>query len=228
MTKKDSFPLPNADECLEQLANQKFFTQLDFAAGYWQLPVAKELTAFRVAGGHYQFKRLPIGLCNAPATFQRLVNALFGGLRGLHLQAFLDDLCIASESWGKHVELLEQIFKIIVKAGLKLKAEKCIFGAREVTFLGHKITQNGLKPDPEKVRAITEMPRPTDVSGERRVLGAFGYYSKFIINFAQLTGPLVKLTRKEQPFAWGPDQESAFASLKEELAKQITLTHIRA
>ena len=114
MTKKDSFPLPNADECLEQLANQKYFTQLDFAYGYWQLTVAKEsreYTAFRVAGGHYQFKRLPFGLCNAPATFQRLINALFGGLRGIHLQAFLDDLCIASESWNEHVIFLEQVFQ---------------------------------------------------------------------------------------------------------------------
>jgi len=114
VTKRDSFPLPNAEECLEHLAGNRYFSSLDFASVYWQLPVAREsreLTAFRVDGQVYQFRRMPFGLTNAPATFQRLVTALFAGMRGLRLQFFLDDICVASETWEDHLELLATVFK---------------------------------------------------------------------------------------------------------------------
>lgn len=115
VTRKDSYPLPNLDECLENLAGSKYFSQIDFASGYWQIPVEKksrELTAFRVGGELYEFNRLPFGLTNAPATFQRLMNALFAGLKGLQLQIFLDDVCLESSNWSEHLVLLDQVFKI--------------------------------------------------------------------------------------------------------------------
>lgn len=122
VTRKDSYPLPNLDECLENLAGNQYFSQIDFASGYWQVPVEKSsqaLTAFRVGGELYEFKRLPFGLTNAPATFQRLMNALFAGLKGIQLQIFLDDVCLASPSWEEHLVLLDQVLKIVIKANLK-------------------------------------------------------------------------------------------------------------
>ena len=130
-TKKDSHPLPDMEDCLQQLSDRKFFSQVDFASGYSQPSVAKqsrELTAFRVGGELYEFKRLRFGLTNAPATFQRLINALFAGLKGLNLQVFLDDVCLASSKWGEHLHLLKEVFKVIIRANLRLK------GSNEGTF----------------------------------------------------------------------------------------------
>lgn len=229
LTKKDSYPLPNIEECLEQLSSNMYFSQMDFASGYWQLPMAeesKELTAFRAAGEVYQFKRLPFGLTNAPATFQRLINALFAGMKGMSPQVFLDDICLATKTWPEHLTLLDRVFKVIIKAGLKLKGSKCLFGSERITFLGHEISKEGLKPDGNKVKAIKELPSPIDVSGVRRVVGAFGYYRKFIPKFAEWTEPLVALTRKNRRFDWAKEQQDAFDKLKEELANCVTLTHL--
>lgn len=231
VTKKDSYPLPNIEECLEMMCGNKYFSQIDFASGYWQLPVAEqsqELTAFRVGGEIYHFKRLPFGLTNAPATFQRLMNALFAGLKGISLQVFLDDVCLATSTWSEHIELLEKVLQIIIKANLRLKGSKCSFGTKAVKFLGHQISELGLKPDPCKVEAIKNLPVPQDVSAVRRILGAFGYYRKFIPKYAEISEPLVKLTRKRVPFNWGTEEDSAFNAIKEELASCITLTNLNA
>lgn len=222
VTRKDSYPLPNLDECLENLAGNQYFSQIDFASGYWQVPVEKSsqaLTAFRVGGELYEFKRLPFGLTNAPATFQRLMNALFAGLKGIQLQIFLDDVCLASPSWEEHLVLLDQVLKIVIKANLKLKPSKCSFGTKYVKFLGHEISQQGIKPDHDKVRAILELPPPIDVSGVRRILGCFGFYQKFIPNFAQTVEPMVKLTRKKTKFQWGEKEHRAFEEIKNKLTR---------
>lgn len=152
---------------MEQLAGKRYFSQMDFASGHWQLPMernSQELTAFRVGGELYEFKRLPFGLTNLPATFQRLINAEFAGLKGLNLQVFLDDICLATSKWDEHLELLDKVFKIVIKANLRLKGSKCTFGTEDVKFLGHQISKEGLKPDQDKVKAIQKLPLPFDVS----------------------------------------------------------------
>lgn len=114
---------------------------------------------------------MPFGLNTAPAKFQRLANALFSGLKGLELQAFVDDLCLASNSWQEHLALLEKVFKIVIESNLKLKCSKCVFGARRITFLGHIISEKGVEQDPDKTKAIEEMPKPKDINGVRCILG---------------------------------------------------------
>lgn len=153
-----------------------------------------------MGGELYQFKRLPFGLTNVPGTSHRLINALFRGMKGINLQVFLDDICLATDTWPEHPALLEKVFKLIIQANLKLKGSKCLFGTNKITFLGHQISRDGLRPDAEKVRAIKELPAPTDASGVRRILGAFGYYRKFIPKYAEISEPLVKLTRKKTNF----------------------------
>lgn len=138
LTKKNSFPLPNIEECLETLACEAYFSKLDFASGYWQVPMAKnsrEMTAFRTPNGLYQFKVMPFGLTNAPASFQKMINLLFTGLKGLSLQVYLDDVCVATSTWEEHLAILDEVFYVVRRANLKLKGEKCVFGTHEIIFL---------------------------------------------------------------------------------------------
>lgn len=228
MTKKNVYPLPNIDETLDSLAGNKYYSQLDFASGYWQIPMsenAKEKTAFKTEDGLFEFERMPFGLTNAPASFQKLMNSLFTGLRGVHVQIYLDDVCIATTTWEEHLTLLKEVLSIVIKANLKLQSSKCVFGANEITFLGHKVSAAGIKKDPEKVQAITKMPRPADEKGVRRVIGMFSYYRKFIPNFATIAEPLTRLLRKNENFVWNDDQEYAWKSLIEAMEKTIVLAH---
>lgn len=228
MTKKLVYPLPNIEECLESLSGKKYFSQLDFASGFWQIPMAnnsKELTAFRTEDGLFQFTRMPFGLTNAPASFQRTMNAMLSGLKGLNLQVFIDDVCLASHNWQEHLDLLEKVFKLVIKSNLKLQGAKWTFGAASVTFLGHKITENGIQQEPEKLKALTQLPPPEDCKGVKRVLGMFFYYRKFVPNFAMIAEPLTDLTRKGKIFKWQTEQQRAYESIIDALKKNATLSH---
>ena len=228
VTKKMVYPLPNIEDCLESLAGKAYFSQLDFTSGFWQIPMAaksRELTAFRTEDGLFHFKRMPFGLTNAPASFQRMVNALLSGLKGFNLQVFIDDVCIATDSWEEHLILLEKIFQLVIKANLKLKATKCIFGAKQVTFLGHEISANGIKQEQSKLNALSSLPTPKDANEVRRVLGLFSYYRKFVPKFAIIAEPLTRLTRKNVKFVWQQEQSLAFSQIIDELLKNATLAH---
>lgn len=197
LTKKTVYPLPLIEDCLDTLCGKNYFSQLDFASGFWQIPMdpsSKELTAFRTEDGLFQFTRMPFGLTNAPASFQKMINILLSGVKGLNVQVFIDDVCIATNTWSEHKELLSQIFKLIIQANLKLKISKCLFGASRDVFLGHEISSEGIKQDPNKLKALVQLPSPKDVSGVRRFLGMCSYYRKFVPRFAMIADPLVKLT----------------------------------
>lgn len=229
VTKKDSYPLPHVEACLEAVAGNKFYTLLDFAQGYWQIPLserAKERTAFRTERGHWQFTRMPFGLCNAPASFQRLMNALFTGLQGINLQIFIDDVCLATKTWEQHLALIDQVLSIVEKNNLKLKGAKCVFGAEEIDFLGHSISSEGIRQSPKKMKALVELDRPCDLKGLRRVIGLFSYYRRFVPRFATISEPLSRLTRKTEPFEWGVEQEKAFTTILYELKKNATLANL--
>lgn len=228
VSKKLSYPLPNTDDCLETIAGKNYFSLIDFASGFWQIPVARnsrELTAFRTEDGLFQFKRMPFGLANAPASFQRMINALLSGMKGINLQVFMDDICIATDTWEEHLKLLAQLFDLVIKSGLRLKSSKCVFGAHQVVFLGHLISATGIRQDPDKLKAILAMPRPKDAPGVKRVLGLLSYYRKFVPKFAILAEPLTNLTKKKTPFVWGKVEQDAYDKLLFELAKNATLTN---
>ena len=124
VTKKVVYPLPNIDECLETLSGKTYFSQLDSKSGFWQIAMeksSKELTAFRTEDGLFQFRRMPFGLTNAPATFQKLINTVLAGLEGMNLQVFI---CIATRTWKEHLTMLQLTFEAVIKANLKIKADK--------------------------------------------------------------------------------------------------------
>lgn len=227
-TKKNVYPLPNIEDCIEPLSGNQYFSSLDLASGYWQIKMSdesKKFTAFRTEEGLFQFTRMPFGLCNAPASFQRLVNALFSGLKGVHLQVFIDDICVAAKTWEEHLELLSRVFGLLERADLKLKASECTFGAESVIFLGHKLSSKGIEQDPAKIRAIVKLPAPKNLIELRRALGLFSYYRRFVPNFSSLAEPLFRLTRKNVDYEWEGEQEVAFEQLRNSLCKNIILAN---
>lgn len=186
-------------------------------------PGVSRANAFRTDEGLYHFKKMPFGLTNAPASFQEMVNILFAGLKGLQLQVFIDDICIATVDWEEHVVMLSKVFKLLIQANLRLQCKKCTFGADEIVFLGHIISAAGIRQDPEKLKAIAMLPK--DITELRRILGMTGYYRRFVVNYSIISAPLTNLLRKNVSFKWGHEERESFRSLLIELEKNATLKH---
>ena len=228
LTIGDSFPLPNITDILDQLGNAKYFTTLDLASGYHQIPMIEEdkpKTAFSTPYGHYEFNRMPFGLKNAPATFQRLMNSVLTGLQGLKCLVYLDDIVVYGASLEDHNRRLKEVLKRLRENNLKLQPDKCEFLRKEVIYLGHIISENGIQPDPSKLKAIKEFPTPKKVKDIQSFIGLAGYYRKFIEDFSKIAKPLTKLTKKTEKFEWTSEQQNAFDILKEKLTTAPVLKY---
>lgn len=223
----DAYPLPRIDDILDQLNGSEYFTTLDLASGYHQVPIEtkdKEKTAFSTNLGHFQFKRMPFGLKGGPATFQRLMDQTLQGLLSTDCFVYLDDIVVYSNSLKNHLEKLEKIFERIQNAKLKLQPQKCHFLKTEIIYLGHKCSKDGCEPDPDKTKAIQSIKPPKSVKEIQSFLGIANYYRRFIPNFAKIAIPLVKLTRKETPFNWDEECAQAFENLKKTLISDAVLS----
>ena len=219
-TVKDSFPLPRIDECIDNLAGSKYFCTLDLASGYWQVPLdedAKLKSAFVIPGGLFEFEVMPFGLCNAPSTFERLMETVFVGLQWKILLIYLDDMIIFGSSVDEVVNRLESVLQRLRSAKLKLKPKKCHLFHKEVSFLGHVVSEAGVTTDPAKIDAVEKWPTPINAKQVRSFLGLASYYRRFIKNFSNVAKPLTKLTEKEQEFIWTTECEEAFQALKHKL-----------
>ncbi|XP_036142872.1 uncharacterized protein LOC118645594 [Monomorium pharaonis] len=228
LTIGDSFPLPNIDEILDQLGNAKYFTTLDLASGYHQIPMAehdKPKTAFSTPYGHYEYNRMPFGLKNAPATFQRLMNSVLTGMQGLRCLVYLDDIVIYGSSLKEHNKRLEEVLLRLREANLKLQPDKCEFLQKEVNYLGHIISKDGIAPDPGKLQAIKDFPEPRKVKDIQSFIGLAGYYRKFISDFSKIAKPMTKLIKKTEKFVWTTEQQIAFDTLKEKLMTASVLQY---
>lgn len=190
LTIGDSFPLPNITDILDQLGNAKYFTTLDLASGYHQIPMAegdKQKTAFSTPHGHYEFNRMPFGLKNAPATFQRLMNTILTGMQGLKCLVYLDDIVIyGPRSLEEHNKRIIEVLKRLRNSNLKLQPDKCEFLRKEVVYLGHIITEDGILPDPSKLKAVHKFPTPQKVKDIQSFIGLAGYYRRFIEDFSKI------------------------------------------
>ena len=220
-TIKDAYSLPLIDDILYSVGKDtKMLSTLDLFSGYHQVPMLledRDKTCFTTLYGNYNFKVMPFGLCNAPATFQREMNRIFFKLIGICIFVYIDDLIVFSTSIEEHLKHLEQVFSILQNNGLKINLEKCQFFKKEVELLGHILTIDGLKPVPEKIRVIIEWLPPKDISQLRSFLGAVSYYRKFIYKFAEVAQPLFKLLKKNVQFIWNQDTDNAFNQLKTKL-----------
>lgn len=221
VTLKDSYPLPRIDDTLDALSGAKYFSTLDLASGYWQVPVAeqdKEKTAFVTQRGLWQFNKMPFGLANAPATFQRMMEVVLAGLQWSECLIYLDDVIVFSVDLEDHVRRLELVFERLRKANLKLKPSKCQFMKSEVCYLGHKVSGGGISPDPVRVEAVGKYPLPSDPKQLKVFLGMAGYYRRFVPRFSEVAAPLYELLRKGATFEWTKQCDEAFKSIRSTVA----------
>ena len=230
VTIKDSYPLPRIDDSLDALSGSSWFSTLDLQSGYWQVEMAmedREKTAF-VTGtgvGFYQFKVMPFGLCNAPATFERLMERVLTGLPWQTCLLYLDDIVTYGQSFQQALERLEEVMVRLKTAGLKLSPKKCHLFQKSVLFLGHEVSEKGIATDDSKIDTVREWPTPRNVTDVRSFLGLCSYYRRFVKGFAEIAKPLHRLTEKQQQFIWTEDCEIAFKQLKTALISTPILAY---
>ena len=228
VTIKDAYPLPRIDESLDQLAGSCWFSCLDMNSGYWQVELDQEdrkKTAFISRKGLFEFKVLPFGLCNAPATFERLVEIVLAGLHWETCLVYLDDIIVCGKTFDDMVKNLDDVLARLQEAGLKLKARKCQLFAKRVEFLGHVISEEGISTGPKKTECVRNWPVPTNVKEVRSFLGFCSYYRRFIFRFSEIAKPLHKLTEKGSRFKWTEECQDAFLQLKNKLISAPILAH---
>lgn len=239
-TRKDAFPLPRIEESLDALSGAHWFSTLDLAAGYNQVPVTegdKAKTAFCTPFGLFEFNRMPFGLCNAPSTFQRLMERIFGDQHGQSLLLYLDDVVVFSATVTDHIQRLDAVLGRLQHEGLKVKLEKCSFFRPEVSYLGHVISREGVATDPGKIEAVAKWPRPNNASELRSFLGFASYYRRFVEGFAKLAAPLHRLVAQltttkgrkppeaSLPAAWTTECEQSFEGLRGRLVSAPVLAY---
>ncbi|CAG2220461.1 unnamed protein product [Mytilus edulis] len=222
-----SFPLPLIDDLLASVGKAKVMTSLDLKSGYYQVKVKesdKEKTAFVCHKGLFEFNVLPFGLASGPSLFSELVTEVLQGLEHFST-AYIDDILIFSETEEEHLGHIQQVFDRLRQHKLKLKLKKCNFLQNETNYLGFIISKDGLKPDPEKVKAIQGMKAPSNVREVRGLIGCLSYYRRFVPSFSKIAEPIVALTRKNKVFNWTTTCQEAFEKLRDELVKVPLLAY---
>lgn len=220
VTKRDAYPLPRIDEILDSLGEAKWFTSLDLASGYWQVEMDerdKEKTAFVTKQGIFEFNVMPFGLTNAPATFQRLMDRVFYDIKDKYVLVYLDDINIYSTTFEEHIQHLKEVLERFRQTNLKLNLDKCHFCKKELSFLGHVVSEKGILPDPTKIEKVKNFPVPTNTTELRGFIGLASYYRRFIKDFATIAEPMNRLLRKDISYIWNDDCQKAFEILKEKL-----------
>ena len=214
------------DDMVESLAGASWFSTLDLKSGYWQVELDaqdKEKTAFTTNRGLWQFRVMPFGLCNAPATFERLMEQVLSGLPLTVCLVYLDDILVPGRTFREELANLRQVFQRLSEAKLKLSPKKCALFKREVSYLGHIVSMAGVAMNPDKVAAVKTWPTPRTATEVRSFLGLCSYYRRFVYNFAEIAKPLHLCSEMRQPFIWTPDADQAFKQLKEALIKAPVL-----
>eukprot|EP00731_Ephydatia_muelleri_P013103 Em0007g413a len=213
---------------LHVLGSAKWFSSLDLASGYWQVEVCpedQEKTVFVTPYGLFQFRVMPFGLTNAPATFQRLMEKVLSGLHWTTCLVYLDDILIFSATVEDHLVRLRDVLDRLKNAGLKIKPSKCHLMRKSIKYLGHVVSEHGIKTDPEKTRCVADWPTPSNAHELRQFLGLAGYYRRFVKNFAVIAAPLFHLTENHQAWNWTLQCNAAFFKLKESLVTSPVLAY---
>ncbi|KMQ84703.1 reverse ribonuclease integrase [Lasius niger] len=210
VTEKDAYPLPQVTATLDKLRGARYLSTLDLKNGYWQVPLtpdSRPITAFTIPGrGLFQFRVMPFGLHSAPATFQRLLDAVIGPALEPHVFVYLDDIIVISSTFDEHLKLLAEVFRRLRDARLRLNPAKCRFCVDQLRYLGHVVDRHGIRTDPEKVSAVVNWPEPRSVKQVRQFLGMASWYRRFIANFSTLAAPLTRLTKKIARWTWGTEE----------------------
>ncbi|CAF2205227.1 unnamed protein product [Rotaria magnacalcarata] len=228
-TIRTAYPMPRVDDTLDSLRAAQYISTLDLRSGYWQVeidPDSRDKTAFITHRGLYEFLVMPFGLSNAPATFQRLMDIVLAGIKWQSCLVYIDDIIVFSPTFEQHIHDLSTVFDRPANAGLTLKASKCDFCRRELKYLGHLITADGIKPDLGLVASVQLFPQPTKIKDIQSFLGLTGYYRKFIKDYAKMAEPLISQLRSQQKskrplnhIEWSDKCTKAFEELKTALTQ---------
>lgn len=228
VTKKDAYPLPQVTTILDRLRDARYLSSLDIKSAFWQIPLdpaCKEKTAFTVPGrGLLQFVTMPMGLCNAPATWQRFVDNVLGYDLEPYCFIYLDDIIVSTPSFEKHIAVLSEVMKRVKDAKVTLNRDKCHFCRSELRYLGYVVSAKGLRVDPEKVKSILDMPVPKNQKEVRQLCGTASWYRRFIPNFATRLYPLTSLLKKRSKFEWTKEAQDAYLDVKSCLVSSPILT----
>ena len=227
VTVKDVYPLPRLDDVVDSLG-AKYVSTLDLYRGFWQVPVSPEdrmKTVCVTADGLYQFRQMPFGLCNAPASFQRMMDTVLARFKWRTCLVYIDDVVVFSDTFTEHLLRLDEVLTAIGDAGLELQRKKCRFAADSTVYLGYHVYGEGVSPDPAKVRAMLDFSPPTSVTELRRFMGVVSFYRPFVRDFATISHPLTALQKKGEEFLLGAEQQAAFGELVSQLCAGPVLAH---
>lgn len=228
ISKSQAYPIPRLSDIFDAIgeANAHFFTSLDLGKAFWQVPLSdesKSRAAFITYDGIFEFQTMPFGLQGAPATFQHLMMKVLRGISWKYVLCYVDDVIIFSATFDDHLLHLEEVFKRLRNAGLKLSPNKCYFAQKKLHYLGHVISKSGIETDPKKVEKIQNLRAPKDQKGVKSLLGLTNYYKKFIAGYSKMCSPLFDLLKKGTPFVWSEECEKALMSLKQALTSSPIL-----
>ena len=221
-----AYPLPNITDIFDQVGIATYYTVIDCVSGFHQIKMAPEdahKTAFSTPSGHYEFVRMPFGLRNAGVEYQNAMNITLDGMLGKGVFVYMGDIVIYARDLVEHENLFNEVMSRLRKANWKLEPDKCELLKREVIYLGHIISEQGIKPDPKKIEAVKEFPRPKNIKNIRQFLGLAGYYRKFIKDFAKISKSLTRLLQNDEPFNWTDEVNISFIKLKEALCSAPAL-----
>ncbi|OWA54701.1 Retrovirus-related Pol polyprotein from transposon 17.6 [Hypsibius exemplaris] len=227
-TRKDRYPLPRIDDIMNSVGSATRFCTLDLLAGYNQIPIRPdhiEKTAFIVPDGLFEYVRMPFGLCNAPATFQRAMDDTLSGLKWNICLVYLDDVVAFGKDDDQAIERLQIVLQALIRKGFVIKPKKCQMLMQQMSFLGHMVSEDGIRADPAKTRAIGEMPAPRTKTQLLRFLGMANFYRQFVMGFALKAQPLHALLKGDAKWKWGPEEQEAFESIRMALATDGVITH---
>ena len=228
VTVKNRYPLPLMTELRERLNKAKVFTKLDLKNGYHLVRMAEEdeeKTAFRTRFGLYHWRVMPFGLCNAPATFQSMMDGIFHDLLDNGVIVYLDDILIYSDNVEEHTLLVQEVLSRLDKAGLGVNLKKSSFHLGKIEFLGYIISQQGIEMSSAKLEEVRNWATPRKVKDVQEFLGFANFYRRFIKDFAKVAVPLTILTRKDQPWVWTSGCQKAFNQLKDSFTSTPILVH---
>ncbi|WVZ89365.1 hypothetical protein U9M48_035783 [Paspalum notatum var. saurae] len=226
VTIKNKYPLPHIDILFDQLAGAKVFSKFDLRSGYYQIKISEEdipKTAFSTRYGLYEYLVMSFGLTNAPAFFMYMMNSVFMNELDKFVVVFIDDILVYSKSEEEHEEHLRTVLTWLREHQLYAKFSKSTFWLREVSFLGHILSEKGVAVDPSKVEDVLNWKQPETVTEIRSFLGLAGYYRRFIKDFSKTAKPMTSLTKKNAKYLWDPKCEEAFTSLKKSLTSAPVL-----
>lgn len=226
ITLKSKYPVPIIDEFLDELTHASWFSCLDLRAGFHQIrlkPGEEFKTAFQTHCGHFEFRVMAFGLTGAPGSFQEAMNSTLAPYLRKFVLVFFDDILVYSSSYEEHVVHLRLVFALLSKDQWKIKLSKCSFSQKEIRYLGHIISEQGVSTDPSKISAISQWPRPVNAKELRSFLGLAGYYRKFVRHFGIISKPLTDLLNKHALFVWTVDHDKSFAALKSALCSSPVL-----